>query len=128
MTENERIREVRKTHGLTTIEFGEKIGVSNSAISLIENGKNRASNQTILMICREFGVSETWLRTGEGEMQTKTERDQEITTFLGSLLSDDKSFQRRLISVLARMTPDEWAILERKLKEVLEQTETPPSE
>ena len=128
MTQGERIKHVRLNAELTQEKFGAKIKIAAASVSLIESGKNNASDQTIDLICKEFGINEHWLRTGEGEMQTKTERDQEITTFLGSLLSDDTSFQRRLISVLARMTPDEWAILERKLKEVLEQTETPPSE
>ena len=38
----------------------------------IENGVNGTTDQTIRSICREFGVSEQWLRTGEGEMFEQT--------------------------------------------------------
>jgi len=48
--------------------FGNKIGLKKSAISLLESGRNSLSEQTILSICREFGVSEDWLRTGEGDI------------------------------------------------------------
>lgn len=65
---NERIRELRKTLGLTMEEFGKRIGIKKSSISLIENGKNGTTDQTVLSICREFNVNEQWLRTGEGEM------------------------------------------------------------
>ena len=35
------------------------------AISAIETGKNNITDQMLTSICREFGVSENWLRTGE---------------------------------------------------------------
>ena len=38
----------------------------------MESGKNNPSIQTIALICREFGVNEQWLRTGEGEMFEQT--------------------------------------------------------
>ena len=65
---NERIKELRKTLGLTLEKFGERLGVSKVAISLIENGKNTVTDQMFKSICREFNVNENWLRTGEGEM------------------------------------------------------------
>ena len=68
MTENERVRELRKTLGLTLDQFGSAVCVSNAAISHIESGKNAVSDRMRMMICREFRVSEAWLRTGEGEM------------------------------------------------------------
>ena len=40
MTENERVRELRKTLGLTLERFGERLGVKKNAISAIENGRN----------------------------------------------------------------------------------------
>lgn len=68
----ERIRELRKHLNMTMDEFGARIGLSKAAISLIESGRNGARDQTIFAICREFGVNEQWLRTGEGEMLEQT--------------------------------------------------------
>lgn len=68
----ERIRELRKHLNMTMDEFGAHIGLSKAAISLIESGRNGARDQTIFAICREFGVNEQWLRTGEGEMFEQT--------------------------------------------------------
>lgn len=72
MTIGERIKQTRKEAGLTLDKFGERIGVKKASLSQIENGRNGASDQTVMMIAREFGVSEKWLRTGEGPMRTVT--------------------------------------------------------
>jgi transcriptional regulator with XRE-family HTH domain len=53
-------------------KFGSRIGIGKASISLLESGKNNPSIQTIALICREFGVNEQWLRTGEGEMFEQT--------------------------------------------------------
>ena len=121
MTENERVREIRKVKGLTMRQFGEKIGVVGSTISDIENGRRSLNRQNLLAICREFRVNEDWLRTGEGSMFVESNEDEEITKFLGDILSDQPDFRRRLVSVLARMTPDEWALLEAKIRELAEE-------
>ena len=63
----DRIREVREHFGLSMEKFGSRIGIGKASISLLESGKNNPSVQTITLICREFGVNEQWLRTGEGK-------------------------------------------------------------
>lgn len=65
---NERIKRLRKELGLTLEKFGERLGVSKVAISLIENGKNALTDQMLKSICREFNVREEWLRNGEEPM------------------------------------------------------------
>ncbi len=68
MTENERVRELRLHEGLTMEAFGNRVGVSRSAISNIESGNRAVTDQMLHSICREFRVNEQWLRIGEGEM------------------------------------------------------------
>ena len=63
----ERIKELRKVLGLTQTKFGDRIGLKQNSVALIETGRP-TSDQTIFAICREFRVSEEWLRTGAGEM------------------------------------------------------------
>ena len=72
MTIGERIKILRKEKCLSMEDFGAIIGMGKSAVSRIENGVNGTTDQTIRSICREFGVSEQWLRTGEGEMFEQT--------------------------------------------------------
>ena len=65
---NNRIRALRKAMGLTLDEFGNRIGLKKSTLSLIENKKTNVTEQTIRSICREFNVNENWLRDGNGNM------------------------------------------------------------
>ncbi|MGE9896642.1 helix-turn-helix domain-containing protein [Anaerovoracaceae bacterium SGI.195] len=65
---NERVKQLRKALGLSGEKFGARLGVTRTAVSLIESGKNNLSEANILSICREFNVNEDWLRTGSGDM------------------------------------------------------------
>lgn len=68
MTQGERVKEARKSLGLTLEKFGERLGVRKNAISAIENGRNSLSDQMLKSISREYGVSEQWLLDGTGDM------------------------------------------------------------
>ena len=65
---NERLKKLRKALDLTQQEFADRIGVKRNTIATYEIGRNTPLVAVIASICREFNVSETWLRTGEGEM------------------------------------------------------------
>lgn len=69
-----RIKQVRAMNKLNQAEFAEKIGVTMASISAYETGVRKPSNSTIAVICDKFGINETWLRTGEGEMMQETPR------------------------------------------------------
>lgn len=111
---NERIKEVRKSLGLTQDEFGRRLGVTRGAITNIEYNKVEPKPLLVDLLCREFNVNETWLRTGEGEMFVTHTRDEAIAAFVGRVLSaENDSFQKRLISVLAGLKENEWELLEK---------------
>lgn len=69
---NTRIKELRTALHLTLEGFGERIGVTRAAVSKWENGDRGIADSMVVSICREFGVNEHWLRTGEGEMFEQT--------------------------------------------------------
>ncbi len=62
------MRYLRKTLGFNQKEMGDKIKLSQTHISSLENGARDATDRIISDICREFNVNEQWLRTGEGEI------------------------------------------------------------
>lgn len=66
----ERLKELRKVLKLNQEKFGERIGLSGSAICNYENGTRTLMEQTIKSICREYNVNYLWFTTGEGEMFT----------------------------------------------------------
>lgn len=88
---NERIKQVRKACGLKQAEFADRIGVKPSTVTSYETGLRVPSDTVIFSICREFRVSETWLRTGDGEMFLPVDADEELAQVLAEIkLSDDK--------------------------------------
>lgn len=70
---NERIKHIRKVGNLTQKEFAEKIGISRVGLQKLESGENKPREQTMRVICSEFGISRRWLETGEGEMYDENE-------------------------------------------------------
>jgi len=63
---SERIRELRKKHGLTQQKLGELIGVKKSSISQWENDEHSPSGDNLALLSKVFGVSAHWLSTGKG--------------------------------------------------------------
>ncbi|HHQ4611498.1 TPA: LexA family protein [Aeromonas veronii] len=63
---SERIRELRKKHGLTQQKLGELIGVKKSSISQWENDEHSPSGDNLAQLSKVFGVSAHWLATGKG--------------------------------------------------------------
>ena len=105
---NNRFLEVRKHSGLTQEKFAEKLGLTRNYIGLIERGDRVPSDRTISDICREFGVNEGWLRTGEGEMYIPKSRSDQLVDFFGEILdADDNDFLRSFCTALASMDKDQ---------------------
>ena len=110
----ERVRELRKTLGLSGEKFGEKIGLKRNSLTQIETGKNNLSEQSNLAICREFNVNEEWLRYGTGEMFKDMTLDEEIISFIGDIQWDaSNTFKKRFISAIAKLNDEEWKVLEK---------------
>lgn len=118
----DRIKALRKALSLNQTAFGSKIGVKQSAVAAYESGSRTPLDSVIVSICREFGVNERWLRTGEGEMLMHLSREEEIMRFAATVIRDPSSeFQRRFVSVLARLTPEQWQLMEQMARKLLQE-------
>lgn len=120
MTRGERVREARKSLDLTLEKFGERLGVGKTAVSNIECGNRSLTDQMCKSICREFNISEDWLRDGTGDMFVDLSRDLQLARFFGEVQIDE-GFKKRFISALSTMTVDEWSFVERKMREVFKE-------
>jgi len=67
-TIGERIKQLRKSLGLTQQEFADRINMKQNSIANYEIGRNDPIDAVLSLICREYRVNEAWLRAGEGEM------------------------------------------------------------
>ena len=119
----ERIKELRKALGLTQQEFSERIGVKRNTIAQYESGRNAPIDAVVSLICREFNVSEDWLRTGEGEMFKPKSRNEELFEFAAKVAEGDPgSIQAQLMAVMARLTDEQWEVLAQVAREFVEET------
>ena len=118
----DRIKELRKSLGLTQAAFAEKIGVKQNTIAQYESGRNNPTDAVLALICREYGVNEVWLRTGIGPMFVPRTREEEIAGFMGRLLlREEGGFKRRFVSALAMLDEDAWEAIERFARSLVEE-------
>ena len=114
---NERVKELRKHLGLSGEKFGGKLGLTRMAISKIENGQVGLSESNIKSICREFNVSEDWLRYGTGEMFNELSKislddlmadaDPIDLDIMKAYFSLDKDIRKKAIAHFQRCLSDE---------------------
>lgn len=111
MTEGDRIKQIRKDNQLTLEQFGNIIGVTQTTISRIENGKRNLTEAMRKSICREFRVDPIWLSTGEGEMFI--DQSVELIEMLDKLLHNESKLAKTMFKVFAQYTLEDWKDLER---------------
>lgn len=104
----DRISQVIKDLGITKTEFAKRLNISQAFVSQITSGAASPSDRTISDICREFGIREEWLRTGELPMKQSLSRRAEITRFVGEVMADAKnSDMQRILAALMDASPAE---------------------
>ncbi len=123
-TLRDRIKAIRKNAGMTQQQFAEKLGVSRNTIATYETSVRVPIDAIIVSICREFGVREEWLRTGEGAMYQKTTLDLELSKWFGQILKEDTSFRKRFFLALISLKEEEWQSLEHLVEVLFSKTET----
>lgn len=102
---NERIKQIRKHFNLTLDEFGDRLGITKSSLSKIENGINNPAERTLRLICREFGVSYAWLKDGTGEMLLEPDEDDAVNR----VMLGGSDFAKLVFRQLAKLPPEAWA-------------------
>lgn len=74
----DRIKQLRNKMGLTQAEFANKINISRSHLSGLENGTRSFTERIICDVCREFDVNREWLENGHGEMHSDILKELDI--------------------------------------------------
>ena len=119
ITINTRIKELRKVLRYKQAEFGEQIGVKDSAVGRMEQEGSSVTEQSIMLICQKFRVRREWLVDGEGEMFVSgepgifaefakeyklTSQEQEVAKYLLNLSEGERaSILSHLRSIAAAM-------------------------
>ncbi len=68
MSENERLKEIRKLLDFTQREFSEALDIKQGSYSDVERGKAGISAVLLKNLIRRFRINPLWLCEGEGEM------------------------------------------------------------
>lgn len=104
---NTRIKEVRKHFKMNQTEFGEKIGVKQSAVAGYENGSRTPIDAVVLAICREFGVNQIWLQTGDGEMLAPTTSEDDIAMIVNKMSFKDEPAKKAAITTFMNASEEQ---------------------
>lgn len=100
----ERIRAIIEYAGITQVAFAKKLELQQSTVSMWLSGKNTPTDATKQLICKTFGISRTWLETGEGDMMdTSVEQDIELLT---RAMECGSGAKKQLIRIVAAMPDD----------------------
>ena len=105
-----RIQAARKAKGLTLKQLGDIIGISESAVSNIERGRNKPSGSTLILLCEKLGIDREWLETGEGEMFAPTTEQAETARMIESI--SDSPAMRSLLATWAQLSDHNKAVFE----------------
>ncbi len=116
---NERLKQLRKALHLTQQEMADRLGIKRGTIANYEIGRNQPIDAVITLICKEFGVNEVWLRTGEGgeeNMFTKVSDDDHFSLSMGKLSATDNKLLQNALITLSELDPDKLKIIEEFMK------------
>jgi amino-acid N-acetyltransferase len=102
-----KIKELRKDRKLTQIEFSSKIGIDNSQLSKIEQGKLMPTLSQLLEISSIFKVSLDWLTGKENKKPINQNLNGDDNIMIGgnnsgqvALLQQENSFLKEKITLL----------------------------
>jgi transcriptional regulator with XRE-family HTH domain len=102
MTVNKRIKEVRHALKMTQPQFAKAIHISQGYIAGLENELRNVNDRIIQLIAMTFGVSEAYLKAGEGEMFNKapTDKKERILRLFDEL---NPQFQDYVLNVVSQL-------------------------
>ena len=93
------------------------MGISKNYVNLIENGRKQPGDRLLADICREFGIDEHWLRTGEGEPKRNTNMD--FGNICAEIGIKDEKAKEAIIKYYALSNEDKelwWRYMDRFMK------------
>lgn len=92
-------------------KFGDKIGITKASVSRIESGENNPSEQTLILICREFKIRYQWLTEGIEPMYE--ELDSDCMNRIDAIMTGENEFAKNLFKAFSKLDTDEWKMLEK---------------
>ena len=118
----ELLKKLRKSLDMTQQAFADKIGMKQNTIAQYEMGRTTPSDAIVFSICREFGVNENWLRTGDGEMFLQTTPCEKAYNRFGYIMENSSPSKKAALSVLLELLysvpDDQWDMIMEQYDEI----------
>ena len=117
-TINERIKELRKSLGLTQQEFSSRLGISRNTVATYEVGPSSPSDSALRLISTTWNVNPDWLKEGKGEMYLSSPMDaleayckennlgREEAIFLRDFVSLPPAQRRSMLEFMVKVVDD----------------------
>ncbi|XZM35433.1 helix-turn-helix domain-containing protein (plasmid) [Clostridium perfringens] len=104
---NNRLRELRKSHGMSQKEFGDILNISQNHVSALENGSREITSRLINDICSKFCVNKDWFLNGKGNMFKDIKslddiEDPEIKEFAQLFAQADSETRKYIIGLIKK--------------------------
>lgn len=112
----DRLIELRKKLGLNQNDFGKRISIVKSGVSNMESGIRNVSDRTIKIICQEFNVNESWLKTGEGYMFEIPNSFEEFFAMNYKFLDE---MDRKIITEYIKLSPDHRSVIKEFIRKMI---------
>ena len=103
-------------------KFGEKLGVTKTAISRLEKNERNVTDQMIKSICREFHVDYIWLTTGAGEMFQDS--DEVFLEQIDRIMAGENELHKKILKGAASLDIEDLEAIDRiiqKFKKIREE-------
>ena len=114
-----RIKKLRKSIlGISQQEFADSLFMKRNSIAQLETGLRNPSERTLKTIAEIHNVNLEWLQDGTGPIFRELTKEEEISNFLGELVTSDKDFRKRFVRALARLDDDGWDVMEKFIDDI----------
>lgn len=115
-----RIGKIIESEGIKKVRFAEKLKIDQSYVTQLVNGKRNPSDRTIADICREFNVSEVWLRTGEGQMRINLPEDAEFDLIMTEIQESQDDTIKAILRAYWGLSDAKKAVIRELLDGIIE--------
>ena len=119
-TISNRIGKIIESEGIKKVRFAEKLKIDQSYVTQLVNGKRNPSDRTIADICREFNVSEVWLRTGEGQMRINLPEDAEFDLIMTEIQESQDDTIKAILRAYWGLSDAKKAVIRELLDGIIE--------
>ena len=115
-----RVKAIRLDRKLNQTEFGKPLSVSQNYLSSMESGEKPFTDKIIKLICLIYGVSEDWLRTGQGSRYVEIDEDDKYSKAFSAASMEEDEFAKALLIEYMDLSKDDREVVKKMILRISE--------